>query len=33
MVQKYCGEGGPVQEKLAPYADYIKAAGTAQLNV
>jgi adenylosuccinate lyase len=33
MVQKYCGEGGPVQEKLAPYADHIKAAGTAQLSV
>jgi adenylosuccinate lyase len=33
MVEKYCGKGGPVEEKLAPYMDYITKAGTAQLNV
>ncbi|OIW29455.1 adenylosuccinate lyase [Coniochaeta ligniaria NRRL 30616] len=33
MVQKYCGEGGPVQEKLAPYKEYIKSAGTVELKV
>jgi adenylosuccinate lyase len=33
MVEKYCGKGGPVEEKLAPYMDYITKAGTVQLNV
>lgn len=33
MVERYCGKGGPVEEKLAPYADYIARAGIAQLNV
>ncbi|ROT40422.1 adenylosuccinate lyase [Sodiomyces alkalinus F11] len=33
MVERYCGAGGPVEEKLKPYAEYITKAGTAQLNV
>lgn len=33
MVEKYCGKGGPVEEKLAPYMDYITKAGTVQLNI
>jgi adenylosuccinate lyase len=33
MVEKYCGKGGSVEEKLAPYMDYITKAGTVQLNV
>ncbi len=33
MVEKYCGKGGPVEEKLALYMDYITKAGTAQLKV
>lgn len=33
IVEKYCGKGGPVEEKLAPYMDHITKAGTVQLNV
>ncbi|KAK1727371.1 adenylosuccinate lyase [Colletotrichum acutatum] len=33
MVQRYCGEGGPVQEQIKPYAEYIKNTGAAELNV
>ncbi|KFA69133.1 hypothetical protein S40285_00109 [Stachybotrys chlorohalonatus IBT 40285] len=33
IVEKYCGPGGPVSKALAPYADYIKGATTATLNV
>ena len=33
IVEKYCGSGGPVEKALAPYADYIRGAATAQLNV
>lgn len=33
IVEKYCGSGGPVSKALAPYADYIRGATTAQLNV
>lgn len=33
IVEKYCGKGGPVEEKLAPYKDHITKAGTVQLNV
>lgn len=33
IVEKYCGKGGAVEEKLAPYMDQIVKAGTAQLNV
>jgi adenylosuccinate lyase len=33
MVERYCGKGGPVEEKLAPYKEYIATAGTAQLSV
>ncbi|KAL2753547.1 hypothetical protein ACRALDRAFT_1051925 [Sodiomyces alcalophilus JCM 7366] len=33
MVERYCGPGGPVEEKLKPYMEYITKAGTAQLNV
>ena len=33
MVERYCGKGGPVEERLAPYAEYIATAGTAQLKV
>ena len=33
IVDKYCGPGGPVEKALAPYADYVRGATTAQLNV
>jgi len=33
IVEKYCGKGGPVEEKLAPYADHIAKTGTVQLNL
>jgi adenylosuccinate lyase len=33
MTARYCGEGGPVQQALAPYMDYIKNAGAVQINV
>ncbi|KAK0715960.1 adenylosuccinate lyase [Lasiosphaeris hirsuta] len=33
MVEKFCGKGGPVEEKLAPYREYIAKTGVAQLNV
>ncbi|KAH8821278.1 adenylosuccinate lyase [Xylogone sp. PMI_703] len=33
IVRRYCGKGGPVEEKLAPYMDYITKTGTAQLNI
>lgn len=33
MVERYCGQGGPVEEKLKPYTEYIAKAGIAQLNV
>ncbi|KEZ46136.1 hypothetical protein SAPIO_CDS0998 [Scedosporium apiospermum] len=33
IVEKYCGPGGPVSKALAPYADYIRNATTAKLNV
>jgi adenylosuccinate lyase len=33
IVEKYCGKGGSVEEKLAPYMDHITKASTAQLNV
>jgi adenylosuccinate lyase len=31
-IVEYCGKGGSVEEKLAPYMDHITKAGTAQLN-
>ncbi|CEJ91592.1 Putative Adenylosuccinate lyase [[Torrubiella] hemipterigena] len=33
IVDKYCGPGGAVEKALAPYAEYIKGATTAELNV
>jgi adenylosuccinate lyase len=33
LVQRYCGDGGPVQKKVAPYMDFIKNSTTAQINV
>jgi len=33
IVERYCGKGGSVEEKLAPFMDHITKAGTAQLNV
>ncbi|KAK1691403.1 adenylosuccinate lyase [Colletotrichum godetiae] len=33
MVQRYCGEGGPVQEQIKAYAEYIKNTSAAELNV
>ncbi|RYP36836.1 hypothetical protein DL767_003226 [Monosporascus sp. MG133] len=33
IVEKYCGSGGPVSKALAPYADYIRGATTAKLDV
>lgn len=33
IVDKYCGPGGAVEKALAPYAEYIKGAATAELNV
>ncbi|KAF4977619.1 hypothetical protein FZEAL_5880 [Fusarium zealandicum] len=33
IVDKYCGPGGAIEKALAPYADYIKGATTAELNV
>jgi adenylosuccinate lyase len=33
IVEKYCGKGGSVEEKLAPYMDHITKSGTAQLTV
>ncbi|KAI1148548.1 L-Aspartase-like protein [Nemania diffusa] len=33
IVEKYCGAGSPVEEKLAPYMKYITETTTAQLNV
>ncbi|OLN93987.1 Adenylosuccinate lyase [Colletotrichum chlorophyti] len=33
MVERYCGKGGPVEEKLKPYAEYINKSATAELNV
>lgn len=33
IVDKYCGPGGAVTKALEPYADYIKGATTASLNV
>jgi adenylosuccinate lyase len=33
MVEKYCGKSSPVEEKLAPYMDYITKASTAQLKI
>ncbi|CAK7200007.1 adenylosuccinase ade13 [Sporothrix eucalyptigena] len=33
MVQRYCGPGGPVEARLAPFKEYITKTGAAQLNV
>ncbi|KAI1122112.1 L-Aspartase-like protein [Nemania abortiva] len=33
IVEKYCGVGGPVELKLAPYIGYIKETSTAELSV
>ncbi|KAK1963939.1 Adenylosuccinate lyase [Colletotrichum sublineola] len=33
IVERYCGPGGEVEKKLAPYMEHIKGASTAQLNV
>ncbi|ORY61284.1 adenylosuccinate lyase [Pseudomassariella vexata] len=33
IVDRFCGKGGVLEKKLMPYRDYIKKAGTAQLNV
>ncbi|CAK7240377.1 MAG: adenylosuccinase ade13 [Sporothrix thermara] len=33
MVERYCGAGGPVAERLAPFQEYISKTGSAQLNV
>ncbi|KAF9874070.1 adenylosuccinate lyase [Colletotrichum karsti] len=33
IVQRYCGEGSPVEQAIAPYAEYISKSGAAQLNV
>lgn len=33
IVERYCGSDGPVSKALAPYADYIKSATTAKLDV
>lgn len=33
MVQKYCGTGGPVMERVGRYLEHIKGAGVQQLNV
>lgn len=33
MVERYCGKGGAVEEKLRPYMDRVTKVGTAQLNV
>ncbi|KAK2729128.1 adenylosuccinate lyase [Colletotrichum kahawae] len=33
IVERYVGPGGPIQQALAPYADYINKSGTAQLSV
>ncbi|KAF5021782.1 hypothetical protein F66182_6157 [Fusarium sp. NRRL 66182] len=33
IVDKYCGTGGPVEKQLAPYGEYIKGSGVAELNV
>ncbi|KAJ4207482.1 hypothetical protein NW767_002732 [Fusarium falciforme] len=33
IVDKYCGPGGPVEKRLAPYQKHIQESATAQLNV
>lgn len=33
IVERYCGAGGPVETKLAPYAEYIKGSDMAELHV
>ncbi|KAI8666378.1 Adenylosuccinate lyase [Fusarium keratoplasticum] len=33
IVDKYCGPGGPVEKRLAPYQKHIQESTTAQLNV
>ncbi|KAI1454445.1 adenylosuccinate lyase [Annulohypoxylon moriforme] len=33
IVERYCGKGGVVEKKLAPYHDYISKAETAQLSL
>jgi adenylosuccinate lyase len=33
MVERYCGKGGPVEERLAPYAEHVATAVTAQLSL
>lgn len=33
IVERYCGPGGAVEKALKPYAEYIKGATTAELNV
>lgn len=33
IVEKYCGPGGAVEKALAPYAEYIKGSGVAELSV
>ncbi|KAJ4159545.1 uncharacterized protein LMH87_008443 [Akanthomyces muscarius] len=33
IVDKYCGPGGPVDQALAPYREYIKGAATTELSV
>ncbi|GKT53291.1 adenylosuccinate lyase [Colletotrichum tofieldiae] len=33
MVERYCGQNGPVQEQIKPYAEYIKKTGATELSV
>ncbi|KAI1115797.1 L-Aspartase-like protein [Nemania sp. NC0429] len=33
IVERYCGAGGPVSQKLAPYVGYITGTSTAELSV
>ncbi|KAL1982905.1 hypothetical protein VTN96DRAFT_757 [Rasamsonia emersonii] len=33
IVERYCGQGGVVEQKLAKYMDYIKSSATAELSV
>ncbi|OAA71670.1 Adenylosuccinate lyase [Akanthomyces lecanii RCEF 1005] len=33
IVDKYCGPGGPVDQALTPYREYIKGAATTELSV
>ncbi len=33
IVEKFCGQGSIVEQRLLPYKSYISKAGTAELNV